>query len=133
VKLPQNAVSSLERSMALTGGNTGMQFNIAINYGGRAEIAMAARAIAMDAAAGALDPSDVGESAVADRLYTAGIADPELIIRTGGEKRLSNFLLWQGAYSEFVFSDVHWPDFTPGEFEKAIEEYQGRKRRFGGR
>ncbi|MDR0570043.1 MAG: isoprenyl transferase [Clostridiales Family XIII bacterium] len=131
--LPVKAVRSLERTLATTSGNSGMRFNIALNYGGRAELLRAARAVARDCAAGVLDEALLDEEALASRLYTAGAPDPELIIRTGGEKRLSNFLLWQGAYSELVFSDVLWPDFTPKEFEKAIEEYQGRSRRFGGR
>lgn len=132
-ELPDNALASLEKSLATTAGNTGMQFNIALNYGSRAEIVRAVRAIAGELAGGALDMDGICEQAVSERLYTGGIPDPELIIRTSGEKRLSNFLLWQGAYSELVFSDVYWPDFTPDELEKSIEEYQGRARRFGGR
>ncbi|MDR1574259.1 MAG: undecaprenyl diphosphate synthase family protein, partial [Clostridiales Family XIII bacterium] len=88
---------------------------------------------AEDVRAGRLAASDIDAALVSDRLYTAGMPDPDLIIRTGGERRLSNFLLWQSAYSELIFSDVYWPDFTPDEFEKAIAEYQGRERRFGGR
>jgi undecaprenyl diphosphate synthase len=132
-ELPKKALASLEKSLATTAGNTGMQFNIALNYGSRAEIVRAVRAIAGELASGALDVDGICEQAVSEHLYTGGIPDPELIIRTSGEKRLSNFLLWQGAYSELVFSDVYWPDFTPDELEKSIEEYQGRARRFGGR
>jgi undecaprenyl diphosphate synthase len=132
-QLPADAVERLERSLKTTADNGGMQFNIALNYGSRDEIARALRSAAEDALAGRLALSDLDAARIADRLYTAGMPDPDLIIRTGGERRLSNFLLWQSAYSEFVFSDLFWPDFTPKEFEKAIEEYQGRDRRFGGR
>jgi undecaprenyl diphosphate synthase len=132
-ELPANAVERLNRSLKITADNSGLQFNIALNYGSRGEIARGLRAVAADVLAGRLAPSEIDEALIADRLYTAGMPDPDLIIRTGGERRLSNFLLWQSAYSEFVFSDVHWPDFTPREFEKSIEEYQGRERRFGGR
>jgi undecaprenyl diphosphate synthase len=132
-RLPANAVERLKRSLETTADNGGMCFNIALNYGSRDELARAARAVAEDVRAGRLAVSDIDAALVSDRLYTAGMPDPDLIIRTGGERRLSNFLLWQSAYSEFVFSDVYWPDFSPEEFEKAIAEYQGRERRFGGR
>jgi undecaprenyl diphosphate synthase len=132
-QLPANAVERLERSLKTTGGNSGMQFNIALNYGSRSEITRGLRSIALDAAEGRLGISGIDEQLISDRLYTAGIPDPELIIRTGGERRLSNFLLWQSAYSEFVFSDAYWPDFSPDDFENSIEEYLGRNRRFGGR
>jgi undecaprenyl diphosphate synthase len=131
--LPDEAVRSLEKSLKTTANNAGMQFNIALNYGGRAEILRGACSLARDVRDGFLRVEDIDETALSERLYTAGIPDPDLVIRTSGEKRLSNFLLWQCAYSEFVFSDVFWPDFSPGEFEKAIEEYQSRDRRFGGR
>jgi undecaprenyl diphosphate synthase len=132
-KLPADAVRSLEKSLATTAGNTGMQFNIALNYGARAEIIRGLRALSGALIAGSLAPEDVDEARVSDSLYTAGIPDPDLVIRTSGERRLSNFLLWQSAYSEFVFSDLLWPDFSPEEFERAIAEYQERNRRFGGR
>jgi undecaprenyl diphosphate synthase len=131
--LPAGAVRSLEKSLKATKNNTGLRFNIALNYGSRAEMLAAARSLAADVGNGSLEVSDIDESSFSDRLYTRGIPDPDLVIRTSGEKRLSNYLLWQSAYSEFVFTDVLWPDFTPGEYEKAIEEYQNRKRRFGGR
>ncbi|MDR2295687.1 MAG: isoprenyl transferase [Clostridiales Family XIII bacterium] len=131
--LPPSAVERLRRSLKTTADNGGMQFGIALNYGSRNEIARALRAVAAEVAAGRLAPEGIDEALIASRLYTAGMPDPDLIIRTGGERRLSNFLLWQSAYSEFVFSEVHWPDFSPREFEKSIEEYQGRERRFGGR
>ena len=131
--LPRDAVERLNRSLKTTADNGGMRFNIALNYGSRNEIARSLRAVAADVSAGRIAPAEIDEALIASRLYTAGMPDPDLIIRTGGERRLSNFLLWQSAYSEFVFSDVLWPDFSPREFEKAIEEYQGRERRFGGR
>ncbi|MDR3242519.1 MAG: isoprenyl transferase [Clostridiales Family XIII bacterium] len=131
--LPAGAVRSLEKSLKATKNNTGLRFNIALNYGSRAEILAAARSLAADVRNGSLKVSDIDESSFSDRLYTRGIPDPDLVIRTSGENRLSNYLLWQSAYSEFVFTDVLWPDFSPGEYEKAIEEYQNRKRRFGGR
>ena len=132
-KLPAGAVRSLTRSLETTRNNTGMRFNIALNYGARLELIRAARVLAKGASEGGFSVDDIDEAMISGSLYTAGIPDPDLIIRTGGERRLSNFLLWQSAYSEFVFSETLWPDFSPAEFEKAIEEYQGRDRRFGGR
>src|SRR5690606_20271018 len=98
----------------------------------RGEIARAARRLAEDVAAGRLAPDAVDEEALAQRLDTAGIPDPDLIIRTSGEKRLSNFLLWQGAYAELVFTPVCWPDFGPADFDRALAEFQDRDRRYGG-
>lgn len=131
-KLPKDAVDSLEYSLEKTKNNTGLHFNIALNYGGRAEILRSVRQLAEEAAQGKVDLRDITEEMLESRLYTAGIPDPDLIIRTSGEIRLSNYLLWQSAYSELVFTDVLWPDFTPREYERAIVEYQGRKRRYGG-
>ena len=135
--LPKDAKKAVDRAVNNTAGNTGLQFNIALNYGGRAEILRAVQLLAADAAAGDIHPEEITEAMISERLYTGadetGCGDPELIIRTSGEERLSNFLLWQCAYSEFVFTDVLWPDFSPEEFEKCIEEYQSRDRRFGGR
>ena len=132
-RLPKEAVNSLERSLEITKNNSGLQFNIALNYGSREEILKSVKIIAKDVEAGKLRPDDIREEMISANLYTAGIPDPDLVIRTSGEMRLSNYLLWQCAYSEFVFTDVLWPDFTRQDFEKAILEYQGRKRRFGGR
>jgi undecaprenyl diphosphate synthase len=134
-KLPKDAVSRLEKSLAVTHNNTGMQFNIALNYGSRLEIVQAVKEIAANVRDGGMDPEDITEATIATHLSTghAGIPDPELLIRTSGETRLSNFLLWQIAYSELVYSQILWPDFTPEVFENAIEEYQQRDRRFGGR
>ena len=135
--LPDDAVKSLEKTLESTKDNTGLQFNIALNYGGRDELTKAVQQIACRVKEGRIAPEDITEDTVAEYLYTGkaynDVPDPELIIRTSGELRLSNFLLWQSAYSELVFPDVMWPDFTPEEYEKAIEEYQSRDRRFGGR
>ena len=132
-QLPKEAVKSLERSLETTRNNTGMQFNIALNYGGRDEILKSVKQLAREVENGTLKPDDITEEMIAANLYTSGIPDPDIILRTSGEIRLSNYLLWQCAYSEFVFTDVLWPDFNRNEFEKAIEIYQNRKRRFGGR
>ena len=130
--LPGEAVEKLEEALEKTNANTGLAFHIALNYGSRGEILQAVRAIAREAAEGRLDPAAIGEAALEAHLFTAGLPDPDLVIRTSGEKRLSNFLLWQSAYSEFVFTDVYWPDFSPAHLEAAIEEFQHRSRRFGG-
>ena len=136
-KVPQSAVKSIEKAVNTTKDNTGLQFNIALNYGSRAEITRAARRVAEEAAAGRIRIEDIDENMLAGYLYTGdengNIPDPDLIIRTSGEQRLSNFLLWQAAYSEFTFTDSLWPDFTAEEFERMIEEFSHRKRRFGGR
>jgi undecaprenyl diphosphate synthase len=132
-KLPADAVKSLKRSLETTKNNTGLQFNIALNYGGRDEILRAVKKLAADVQDRKLGAEELTEEMISDNLYTAGIPDPDLIIRTSGEMRLSNYLLWQCAYSEFVFTDVLWPDFDRAEYEKMIEVYQNRKRRFGGR
>jgi len=134
-ELPDEAVKSLERLLSGTKEDTGLQLNIALNYGSRDEITEAAKILAGRVADGEIDPHDITERDVAEALYTGreAIPDPDLLIRTSGELRLSNYLLWQLAYSEMIFTDTYWPDFTPDEFEKAIEEYQERSRRFGGR
>lgn len=106
--------------------------NIAINYGGRLEILDGVKKIANDVKRGIINPEDITEQMISDSLYTAGEPDPDLIIRPSGEYRLSNFLIWQSAYSEFWFSDILWPDFTPADLEKAIDDFNNRNRRFGG-
>jgi len=136
-KLPKEAVKSLEKALKKTDKNTGLQFNIALNYGSRDEMIQAIRLIGEDIRQGLVKPENITEESFSKYLFTgekfADVPDPDLVIRTSGEKRLSNYLLWQSAYSEFVFMETLWPDFTPTEYEKAIEEYQNRNRRFGGR
>lgn len=122
-------IESAERESA---GRTGMTVNMAINYGGREEISRAARLLAEQVKDGTLSPEEIGEKQVAAALYTAGQPELDLLIRPSGEKRISNFLLWQCAYAEFVFMDILWPDFTPADLDAAIEEYRRRHRRFGG-
>ena len=109
-----------------------VQVNFCLNYGGRDEIVQAARRFAQDVAAGIHQPEELTEALLASYLYSADVPDPELIIRPSGEKRTSNFLLWQSAYSEYVFMNVLWPDFTPEDLDEAIAEYHRRNRRFGG-
>ena len=116
---------------AATVDNGGLNFTIALNYGSRDEMTRAARRMAQDCADGKLDPDKIDESVFESYLDTHGIPDPDLMIRTSGEQRLSNYLLWQLAYSEFYFTDVPWPDFTKDELVKAVEEYNHRHRRFG--
>jgi undecaprenyl diphosphate synthase len=125
--------NAFRRAMDKTVANDQLDLVIALNYGGRAEIADAAARIACDVVDGTLAPDSVDEAAVAERLYTTGIPDPELLIRTSGEERLSNFLLWQSAYSELLFTDTLWPDFGRDDLLEAIVDFQGRERRFGGR
>jgi len=115
-----------------TARNTGLTLIVAFNYGSKAEITEATRRIAQKVARGELRPADITEASIERELYTAGIPDPDLIIRTSGEQRVSNFLLWQAAYSEFVFVPDNWPDFDESTFLRALEEYSGRDRRFGG-
>lgn len=134
--IPKVAIDRLEKTLKTTRDNTGLQFNIALNYGSRAEIVRAVNKIA-EARDRGEEELPITEEIISKYLYTGvendNIPDPDLIIRTSGEERLSNFMLWQSAYSEFGFTDVLWPDFTPAEFERLIEEYQQRDRRFGGR
>ncbi len=130
--LDPDLVALIEESEALTAQNTKMTLVVAFNYGGRDEIVRAVQAISQKASAGEIDPSTVSEQLLGAHIDTAGIPDPEMIVRTSGEKRLSNFLLWQSAYSEFVFMDEHWPDFNHDLLVKAIETFQARDRRFGG-
>jgi len=126
----------LQRTMAdaeaKSAANTGTRVNLAINYGGRDDLVHAVRALAELAAQGKLEPGQIDEQMVSDHLYTAGMPDPDLIIRPSGEERLSNFLTWQSAYSELVFMDVLWPDFNREHLCRALMEYARRDRRFGG-
>ena len=125
----QISIANLEKE---TETNTGISFQIAINYGSRDEIVRAVRSAAERVRSGELDPSDITEELISDSLDTYGIPDPDLLIRTGGEQRISNFLLWQTAYSELYFSDVAWPDFSKAELEKAVDAFNHRERRYGG-
>ncbi|MDQ1078684.1 isoprenyl transferase [Pseudoroseomonas cervicalis] len=126
-----DTVAAIEEAEAATAHNTRLNLTVALSYGARAEIAAAARSLAAEVAAGRLAPEAVDEAALAARLSTAGMPDPDLIIRTSGEQRLSNFLLWQAAYAEFVFLDVLWPDFEAAHLDQALAEFRRRSRRFG--
>ncbi len=130
--LSADLVNLLDEAEELTRHNKGLTLVIAFNYGARQEIADAARALAKKVQAGLLDPDAIGPDDIAAHLYTSGIPDPDLIIRTSGEQRLSNFLLWQAAYSEFVFMPIHWPEFDAAALQEALREYGSRERRFGG-
>ena len=125
----QASIANLEKE---TASNTGIGFQIAINYGSRDEIVRAVRKAAMKVKETELNPEDITEDMISDELDTCGIPDPDLLIRTGGEERISNFLLWQTAYSELYFCDAAWPDFNKAELEKAIDAFNNRERRYGG-
>lgn len=129
--LPRSLQAEISRSVAETQHNRGIRFSVATNYGGRQEILQACRAIAQKVQQGLLQPDDISEEVFERHLYTAGIADPDLLIRTSGEMRLSNFLLWQMAYGEIYITDTLWPDFDRAEFHRALCAYQQRERRFG--
>jgi undecaprenyl diphosphate synthase len=128
-RAPEELRRKMEETEATTAENTRLQLWIAFDYGGRAELVDAARALVADG----VPPEDVDEEALASRLYAPEMPDPDLLVRTSGEERISNFLLWQVAYSELVFVDVLWPDFGEDELRAALDEYAGRRRRFGGR
>ena len=130
--LPLATRTIFKQAEKRTAANDGMTLAIAVNYGARQELVRAAQLLAADVAAGSLQPEDACEEALAARLYTAGMPDPDLLIRTSGELRLSNFLLWQLAYAEFYITDVYWPDFDRYELLRALLSYQARDRRFGG-
>lgn len=135
--IPKAARASIDKVLTTTKDNDGLHFNIALNYGSRQEIVRAVRSLAELVASGEMAAEEIDEEALSTRLYTGeengDIPDPDLIIRTSGEERISNFLLWQAAYSELAFSDSLWPDFTPDEFEEIVAGYAKRERRFGGR
>ncbi len=129
--LPAGVLAELQNTLDATRGNTGMTLCLAINYGSRTEITDAVRAIAEDVKAGKVEPAAVSERLIADHLYTAGMPDPDLLIRTAGEMRVSNYLLWQISYAELYVTDVFWPDFGVAEFHAALRNFAGRERRFG--
>lgn len=131
-KLPSMQVAEIEMALEKTKNNQEMNFNIALNYGGRNEVLNATKNLALAFKNGAFDIEEIDEKLFSSFLYTAGMPDPDLLIRTSGEQRLSNFMLWQVAYTEFVFDSVFWPDFTPELYRKALKKYQERNRRFGG-
>lgn len=131
--LPRQTREAFEQVVSDTRENRGLTFIVALNYGSRQEITRAITSIAEDVRAGLLEPEDIGEATVSARLYTAGVPDPDLLIRTSGEQRISNFLLWQIAYTEIVIDPTLWPDFDRTRYLRAIVEYQSRQRRFGGR
>ncbi len=124
--------SLCRKTQEISKGYDGCQVNICLNYGGRDELLRAAKAFAMDCVEGRADPGHLTQKAFGDYLYSAGVPDPDLIIRPSGEVRVSNFLLWQCAYAEFYFTDVLWPDFSKEELLRALAAYQGRSRRYGG-
>jgi undecaprenyl diphosphate synthase len=130
-RLPEDIVTLITNAEALTADNLGLRLTVALSYGGRAEIVRAARTIADLAKAGALAPESIDEDLFAHHLLTADMPDPDLVIRTSGEQRISNFLLWQTAYAEFVFTGTMWPDFGKSDLENALSDYHGRERRYG--
>jgi undecaprenyl diphosphate synthase len=129
--LPQEVLDALDETIRITGTNTGMVLGLALNYGSRTEIVDAARSLAQEAKDGKIDPQAIDEQAISDHLYTAGWHDPDLLVRTSGEIRISNYLLWQISYAEFYVTDLYWPDFTPEELDRAIVTFGSRQRRFG--
>ncbi|WP_454018185.1 isoprenyl transferase [Azospirillum sp. Marseille-Q6669] len=130
-RLSKDIVGLIENAENLTRDNRRLTLVVALSYGSRQEITLAARRLAEEVKAGTLDPADITEDRLSERLFTADIPDPDLIVRTSGEKRISNFLLWQAAYAELVFVDTLWPDFSKRDLEAAIEEFHRRERRFG--
>lgn len=130
--LPQVCIDELNKSIEKTKNNTGLTLSLALNYGGRADIIQAVKSISSEVKTGVLQVEEIDEKIISEKLTTRESVDPDLVIRTSGEQRLSNFLLWEIAYSEFYFADVHWPDFDEKELQKAIYSYQNRDRRFGG-
>ncbi|HEX3882528.1 MAG TPA: isoprenyl transferase [Stellaceae bacterium] len=130
-RLAPDIVTLIDNAETLTRDNTGVNLTVALSYGGRAEIVAAAQAIARKAAAGKLDPEAVDEATIERHLFTAGLPDPDLLIRTSGEQRISNFLLWQCAYAELVFIKTLWPDFGRADLEQAIADFGCRERRYG--
>ncbi|MEI7640187.1 MAG: isoprenyl transferase [bacterium] len=131
-KLPLGVKTELSKTIKLTSKNTGLSLVLALNYGAKDEITKAIKTIAKKCISKKISPSKITEQTIADHLYTKNIPDPDLMIRTSGEMRISNFLVWQLAYAEFYITDILWPDFRKAQLVKAIEEYNNRDRRFGG-
>ncbi len=131
-RIPAACLDAIDRAGVKTRDNRGMVFNVAVNYGARQEMLRAVQTIAAEAAAGRILPDEITEDRISAELFTAGLPDPDLLIRTAGEMRVSNYLLWQIAYSEFVVVDKMWPDFGKADLSEAIREYARRDRRFGG-
>ena len=129
--VPPDIISLISEAEEMTRANTNMTLIVAFNYGGRQEIADAARRLAQLAVRGDIDPAAIDAKMISENLYAPDIPDPDLIIRTSGEQRLSNFLMWQAAYAEFVFLPIHWPDFDRAAFDRALAEFASRDRRFG--
>jgi undecaprenyl diphosphate synthase len=130
-RLPSFAREALAQAERLTGDNTDLTLTLALSYGSRAELAAAARSLAMESQRGRIDPAAIDEDSVSSHLWTSELPDPDLLIRTGGDRRISNFLLWQLAYSELYFTDTLWPDFGENDFLAALSDFHGRQRRYG--
>jgi undecaprenyl diphosphate synthase len=130
-RLPAEVRKAIEQVSLETAGNSGLILNLALSYGGRNEITQAVQAIARKCLEGTLTPEGIDQNVLEQHLYTAGLPDPDLLIRTGGETRLSNFLLWQASYAELYFTEILWPDFRKKDLLAAIEDFQHRQRRFG--
>ena len=130
--IPPSVQEEMDKTIRLSSNNSGTRLCLAINYGGRAEVADAVRRIARRIASGDLTPDQITESCIADHLYTAGMPDPDLVIRTAGEMRVSNFLLWQISYAEFWVTDRYWPEFREEDLHRAIHDFAARDRRYGG-
>jgi undecaprenyl diphosphate synthase len=131
-RIPESALAQMDKTVALCDANDGLTLCLAINYGGRQEIVDAVRTLAEEVQGGELDPASIDEAAISDRLYTAGMPDPDLMIRTSGELRISNYLLWQLSYAEIWVTDACWPEFEVTHLHRAIADYAQRNRRFGG-
>ncbi len=131
-EIPHGVQREMNKTVALSAANTGLRLCLAVNYGARVELVDAVRRIAQRAASGELDPATIDESTISESLYTAGMPDPDLLIRTAGEMRVSNFLLWQISYAEIWITDRCWPEFREADLCQAIRDYAGRDRRYGG-
>jgi undecaprenyl diphosphate synthase len=131
-RIPADVQTAMDKSLEMTSSNTGTCLCLAINYGGRAEIVDAVRQITSEVVGGKLDASEITETTVSDHLYTAGMSDPDLLIRTAGEMRISNYLLWQISYAEMWVTEKMWPEFSIADFHQALGDFSKRNRRFGG-